>query len=162
MCSWDRQFTHLVRDAPPESHHSYLIHEMYCSYRIRFQKGQWLLYVPMLWICGNTSSILSRRRIFDVTANSSLWVMIISIAVKLAFWILSSSVPTILPISLSNLSVKHFSNVWIFTVSSLVIGVLASLITVNSWSTGPLSNRTFCLSIFEASPMISSWSESSN
>ena len=98
----------------------------------------------------------------DLTANSILGVIILSIAVKLAFRILSSTVSTMLPISLSILSLKNLSQVWTFTAFSLAVKLLPLWLTVNFWSTVLLLTTNFCCLPLAASPMITSWSKSSN
>ena len=55
----------------------------------------------------------------DLFANSILGEILLSIGVKIAFWILSSTVSTALPISLSILPIKHLSKVFTFTRFSL-------------------------------------------
>ena len=85
--------------------------------------------------------------------------IIFEFAVNNAFKILSSTVLTILIISLSIFSLKHFSNVWTFTAFSLVVETPYLLLTVKSGSTEPLSVITFCCSQLTAIPMITSWSK---
>ena len=60
----------------------------------------------------------------DLTANSTLGLKILSIAVKIAFWILSSTVSAMFPISLSTLSKKNLSNVCTLSKFSLVVNLL--------------------------------------
>ena len=74
---------------------------------------------------------------FDLMANSILGVIIVYIAVKIAFWILSFTVSTIVPISPSIFSLKHFSKVFAFTTFSITAGPPSDLPRVNSWSTAP-------------------------
>ena len=57
----------------------------------------------------------------DLTANLILGVTILTLVVKIAFWILSSTMSTMLLISLSILSFKHLSNVRTFTVLPLTV-----------------------------------------
>ena len=61
----------------------------------------------------------------------------LSIAVKIAFWILSSTVSTMLLISLSILSLKHLSKVFTSTVFSFVAQPLLEIPTVKSRSLVP-------------------------
>ena len=67
----------------------------------------------------------------DLTANSILGVILLSIAVKIAFWILSSTVSTKLPVSLSIFSLKHPSKVLTYTKISLAAELLLELLTVS-------------------------------
>ena len=70
----------------------------------------------------------------DVTANSNLGVTILSKAVEIALWILSPTKSTMLPFSLSILSLKYLSNIGIFLVFSLVVAILLLILTENSRS----------------------------
>ena len=88
--------------------------------------------------------------------------IILSIAAKIAFSILSSTVSTMLPISLSILPTKHISSVWTFTLFSLVLKILSLLWPINSRSTEPLLVTTICCPLLTASPKITSRSNSSN
>ena len=78
------------------------------------------------------------------TDNSILGVVKLSIAVKIPFWILSSTVSTMLPVSLSILSLKQLSEVFTFTKLSLAVKLLPVPLTVNSWSTVPSLTRKSC------------------
>ena len=64
-----------------------------------------------------TTLVLSRPddSFFDLIAKSISGVILISTAVKVAFWILASTVSTILPISLSIPSLKLLSKVFTLT-----------------------------------------------
>ena len=55
-----------------------------------------------------------------------------SIALRIAFWILSSTVSTMLLISLSIFSLKHLSKVFTFSVFSLVTKLSPEVPTVKS------------------------------
>ena len=80
--------------------------------------------------------------------SSILGATMLSIAVKFVFWILSSTVSTILFISLSILSLKHLPKVFTFTASSLVAKLLPQVPTVKSWSLVPSLTGMFpCLSL---------------
>ena len=68
--------------------------------------------------------------LLDLTAISFFGLIILSIAVRIAFWIYCSTAWTMLPISLSILSLKHFSIDWTFNVFSLVDGTPMLLSTV--------------------------------
>ena len=68
----------------------------------------------------------------DLIANSILGAIMLSIAVKNPVYILSSTVSAMLFISLSILSLKHLSNVFIFTVLSLTIIVLLEVTTAKN------------------------------
>ena len=68
----------------------------------------------------------------DLTANTILGGIILSFAVRIGFWILSLTVSTILPISLSIFSIKFFSEVFTFTKFSLGAGRPPELPTVIS------------------------------
>ena len=70
----------------------------------------------------------------DLIAYSFLGATILSIAVKIAFCILSSTVSMIWLISLSILSLKHLSNVFTLTVLSLTAVLLLEALMVKSWS----------------------------
>ena len=131
-----------------ESHHLHLIYEKCCFYRIRFQKGQWSLSEFFVTLA------VSRPEdaFFDLTANSIFGVMLLSIAVKSKFWIVSSTVLTTLPISLSILSVRLFSSVWTSTVLSSVTTKLSIILVVNSRSDGLSLTTTFCVLLLTASP----------
>ena len=100
-----------------EFYHSYLIYVIhYC-----FQKGLSSLSVPhflkLPWHWLRLSH--PEDAFIDLIVDSILGATIQSIAVKIAFWILSSTVLTILVISLSILSMKHLSKVFTFIVFSL-------------------------------------------
>ena len=98
----------------------------------------------------------------DLTANSIVGVILLSITVKIAFWIFLSTGSTILFICLSILSSKHLSKVTTFTKISLVAKLLQELLTVRSWSTTlSLTTTFFCLSL-TALPVIIFQSMSSN
>ena len=81
---------------------------------------------------------------FELCAHSILVVIILSIAVKFAFWILSPTVSAILPISLSIFSLKHLSKVFTFNKFSLAAGLLSELLTVISWATVSSFTVAFC------------------
>ena len=82
----------------------------------------------------------------DLIANSILGVTMLSIAVKVALLILSSTVSTILFISLSILSLKHLSKVFTFAVFSLTAELL-EIPTLKSRSLVPsLTAMLSCLS----------------
>ena len=70
----------------------------------------------------------------DLLYTSILGATKLSIAVKIAFWILSSTVSSILLISLSVFSIKQFSQVFTFSVFSLVTQLLPEVPTVKSRS----------------------------
>ena len=72
------------------------------------------------------------NKIIDLTAISILGVKILSIEVKIAFWILYSSMSTMLSISLTILSSKHLSEHWTFTELSLTVKLLPRILTVVS------------------------------
>ena len=98
----------------------------------------------------------------DLTANSILGAMTLSIAFKIAISILSSTVSTMLPTSLSILSLKHLFKVFTLNKPSLAVKLLPVLLTVNSWSTVPSLTTTFsCLPLL-ASSKIMSWLKSYN
>ena len=99
---------------------------------------------------------------FDLIANSTLGWIILFIAVKIAFWNLSSTVATILPFSVSILSLKHLSKVFKFTTFSLTAWPPSELPTVNSWSTVLSLTVVLSCPMFIALPMITSWSQSCN
>ena len=97
----------------------------------------------------------------DLIANSILGATMLSIAVKIAFCILSSTVSTILFISLSILSLKHLSKIFTFITFPLTIELSLQVPTVKSRSlVPPLTTVLSCLSL-AALPMIMSWSKSS-
>ena len=79
----------------------------------------------------------------DLTANSILGVLILSITIKFFFWILSLTVSAILPICLSILSLKHLSKFCTLTKFSFVVKLMLVLLTENSWSAVPSLNTTF-------------------
>ena len=70
----------------------------------------------------------------DLTANSIPGVIIISIAVKNAFWSLPSTVSTTWLISQPILLLKKLSNIWIFAVISMFVEILPPLMRVKSRS----------------------------
>ena len=98
----------------------------------------------------------------DLTANSILGATMLSIAVKIAFWILSSTVSTKLLISLSILSLKHLSKVFTFTVFSLVTKLSLEVPTVKSRSLLPSFIIAFSRSSLATLPIMISWSKSCN
>ena len=157
LCSWDQYYTYFVRDVP-SSLIIDLIYVMKCVFLITylFKNSVIPICTPSFEFAATLVASRLEDAFVDLTANSILGVIVLSITVKIAFWIHSSTVSTILIISLSILSVRHFSNEWTFTVLSvlsLVIGLLISLFTVNLWSAGPLLITKFCLSLLTASPI---------
>ena len=104
----------------------------------------------------------SRNAFFDLIANSILRATILSRAVKIAFWILLSTVSTMLLSSLSFFALKHLSKAFTSTVFSLFVKLLPEVPTVKSRS--PVLSLTkviSCLSLAVLLLMIS-WSKSSN
>ena len=100
--------------------------------------------------------------LIDLIANSILGATILSIAVRIAFCILSSTVSTILFISLSILSLKHLSRVFTFIAFQLSTELLLKVPTVKFRSLEPSLTTIFsCLSL-AALPITKSWSKSSN
>ena len=114
------------------------------SFPDAFSKG------PLNTTCSTRSefavTLVAFRRedaFIDLIANSILGATMLSIAVKIAFWILSSTASTILHISLSILSLKHLSKVSTFTAFSLVLKLLPEVPTVKSWSLVTLITAVF-------------------
>ena len=103
--------------------------------------------IPNCSLCSELAITLVASRpenaFIDPIADWILGLILLSIAVKIAFWILSSTMSTILNISLSNLSMKHLSKVFAFTTSSLTAGLLSQLPTANSWSAVTSFNVVF-------------------
>ena len=96
----------------------------------------------------------------DLIANAILGAITLSIGVKIAFWVLSSTVSTILPISLSIPSLKHLFKDFTFTAFSLVAKSQPRLPAVNSWSLVASMTVAFsCLSL-ALLPIITPWSKS--
>ena len=62
--------------------------------------------------------------VFNLIANSILGAAIMSMAVKIAFWIMSSTVSAILLIPLSIFSLKYLSKIFTVTVFSLLTKIL--------------------------------------
>ena len=98
----------------------------------------------------------------DLIANSILGAMMLSIATRIAFCILSSTVSTILLISLSIFSLKHLSKVFTFNAFSLTIELTLEVPPVKFWSSTPPLTTTFSRLSLVVLPMITSWSKSSN
>ena len=94
----------------------------------------------------------------DLIANFIFRVIKVSIAVEIAFW----TVSTILPTSLSNLLLKHISKVFTFTIFSLVARLLPGFSTVNSWSRLPLLTAAFSCLLLTLLPTKTSSSRSFN
>ena len=132
------------------------------SFGYVFEKGSKPYTFSTFQICQDTGSISFRDGFTDLTANSILGVRIISIAIKIAFWILSSTVSTMLPFSLSILSLKHIPKVWTFTTFFLAVKLLPLLSTVNVCSVVPSLPTTSCSPLFATLPIMISWSKSSN
>ena len=129
----------------PESLQLRSIHEMCCSIHIYFLKGS-----NVLLMCSQRSEFAvtlvafrAEDAFYDLIAHSILGAMSLSIEVKIAFPILSSTVSIILLVSLSTNSLKHQSKVFTFTVVSLVIKLLPERPTVNSWSPVPSMSVAF-------------------
>ena len=128
--------THLPRpECYVESHHLHLIHVVYCCFQMRLQKWH---YFPT---CSPSSEVavtivITRPEdaFMDLIAKSILGATMLSIAVKIAFCILSSTVSTILLSYLSIISLKHLSKVFTFTVLSLIAMLLLEVPTVKSGS----------------------------
>ena len=98
----------------------------------------------------------------DPIAISIFGATMLSIAVKIAFCILFSTVSIILLMSLSIRSLKHLSKVFTLTVISLTAILLLEIPMVKSRSLVPSLTTTFsCLSLAVLS-IITSWSKSSN
>ena len=98
----------------------------------------------------------------DLTSNSIFRVIISSIEVRVSFWILFSTISTILSVSLSIFSLKHLSNVRTFSVFSSVFEMLQTLLTIKCRSTVLSLTITVCCPLLAASPMRASWLKSSN
>ena len=85
-------------------HLPHLVPQVFFSYRIRFQNGSG----PHMLPCPEFAvTVLASRPVdvfIDLTANSTLGVMILSIGVKIALWMMPSNEPAFLPIFLS----RHF------------------------------------------------------
>ena len=101
--------------------------------------------------------VASRREdaSFDLTANSKLGVIILSmasLAVEIEFWIIFSTVSTSLLSCPWILSLKQLCKIWIIIAFTLVVEKLQLLSTVNPQSTVP-SLTTFCCPRFTASPI---------
>ena len=85
-----------------------------------FSKGAVMpMYSPCSELAMTLVASCPEDSFIDLIANSILGVIKLSIAVNIAFWFLSSTVSTILPISLSILSLKHLSKVFTFIRFSL-------------------------------------------
>ena len=98
----------------------------------------------------------------DLIASSILGATTFSIAVKIEFCILSSTVSTILLISLSILSLKHLSKVFTVIALPLTTESLLEVPTVKSWSLVPSLTTAFSNLSLTSLPIIISWSKSSN
>ena len=98
----------------------------------------------------------------DLIANSILGATMLSMAVKFAFCILSSTASTLLFISLSILSLKHFSRVFTFIAFQLSTELLLKVPTVKSRSLEPSLTTTFSCLALVALPIIIFWSKSTN
>ena len=98
----------------------------------------------------------------DLIADSIFGATMLTIAVKIAFCILSSTVSTILLISLSILSLKHLSKVLTFTVLSIIAILLLEASIVKSRSLVPLLTTVFSWLSLAALSIMISWSKSSN
>ena len=162
LCSRDRQFTYPVLGVAS----SLIIYTgySYCVvvFRCVFKRGT-NSRMPLHSEFAHTL-VTSRPEdaFIDLIANSIFGATILSMAAKIAFCILSSTVSTKLFIFLSILPLKHLSKV--FTVIAfLFIAVLTLEVpTVKSWSLVPSLTTTFsCLSL-AVLPIIISWSKSSN
>ena len=92
--------------------------------------------------------------IIDLIAYSILAPTMLSIAVKIAFCILSSTVSTKLLISLSILSLKHLSKIFTFIAFSLKIELLLEIPIVKSQSLVPSLTTTFSCLPLAALPII--------
>ena len=135
---------------------------MFCSFRIRFQEAVIPICSPHSKLVVTLAATCPEDKFNDLAANLIIGVMMLSMVVKILFWILSSTVSTLFPIFLPIQSVVHLLSIWTFTVFSLVVGLPLILLTLNSRSTGPLFITTFCLPLLTASPIITSWLKSSN
>ena len=114
-----------------ECHHLLGSHEMCCFFSDTLSKEAVIpMHSPWSEFAATLAAYFPEDAFIDLTANSILEVIILKILVKTAFWILSSTLSTMLPISLSNHSLKQFSKVWTFTVFSLVVEKLLLLLTV--------------------------------
>ena len=96
----------------------------------------------------------------DLIAKSISGATILSIAIKIRFWILSSTAFKILPISPSILSLNHLYQDFTFKIFSAKL--LPGLSTVNSWS--PVFSLTVAFSSLSHTVLqiLKSWSKSSN
>ena len=111
----------------PESHHLRLFIEVCCSRSMLFPSDKFSkpAVIPIRFPRSEFAVTLASSRpedtFFDLTANWILGAIILSIPLKIAFFILSSTASTILPNSLSIHSLKHLHNVWTSIVFSLLV-----------------------------------------
>ena len=145
-----------------ESYQLNSIHGKHCFYRIRSHMGQRSQLVPQSELVVTLATSRSDDEYIDITANLCLGAMILYIAVKIAFWILSPTASTTLHISLILLSMRIFSIVWTSTTKSLAATELLLSLRVTAWSTRSLLTTDFCVSLTSASLITTFWSKSSN
>ena len=119
--------------------------------------------IPIRSIRSEFVSTLARSRPEDefvkLTAISILRLIILSNAVKISFWVLTSTVSKKVPNYPSIPSVWHPSIIWTFTVFSLVVCIPSKFLAVNS---GLLLTETFRLPLPTALRTIRYQSKSSN
>ena len=148
MCSRYQQFTYLVRNTIRVS--SIVLNACKISFLWdTFSKGTVIpMCSPRFEIAMTLVASSPENAFFDLIASSILGVIALSIAVTIAFWLLSLTVSTNLPISLSIFSLKHLSEVFTVTIFSLAPKLLPVLLTVNSWLAVPsLTTSVSCLSL---------------
>ena len=117
---------------------------------------------PNFWKAVTLVASRPEDAFIDLIASSILGATMLSLAVKIAFWILSSTVSTLLLISMSIPSLKHLFKVFTFIIFSLIAELLLEVPSVKSRSLVPSLTITFrCLSL-AALPMMISCSKFSN
>ena len=162
MCIWDRQLTYLVRNCVSNLTMRFnTCSVLFLSHT--FSKGA---VIPEWFPRSEFAMTLVASRpedaFIDLLADSISRTTILSSAVKIAFWILSWTVSTILLIFLSIFSLKQVSKVFTVTVFSLTTKPLSELPMVNSRSPLPSITVVFSCPALAVLPMMTSWSKSSN
>ena len=152
MCSWEREFTYLVRDVPSSLVVSIWFMKCVDFSGYVFKRGSHPYMFSTIWIYGNNSSIPSRRRIYLFDCYFNPWGD--NIINRGQNCVLDSILDRInkKPIFLSILSVRHLYMAWIITVFSFGLWEPSILFTVTSRSLGPWSTITIWFQLLTASP----------
>ena len=118
MCFWDRQFIYLVRNDLSSSSFVFNTYSVLIFSNTFSKEAVIPTRSPRSEFAVTLVASRPEDAFIDLTANSIVGAVLLLNAVKIAFWILLSTVLTLLPIYLSILSLKHPSKVGTITNSN--------------------------------------------